>query len=501
MFSYCKNLAALSVGDNPLKTDVIDLTGFTKTYHSSAFQGCTSIKKVKLPADVAISESMFSYCKNLAALSVGDNPLKTDVIDLTGFTKTYGSGVFQGCTSIKKVKLPADVAIYDKMFFGCDSLTTMSVGDDPGGQGVIDLSAFSATCGNSAFQSCTSIKVVKLSATITISNSIFDGCKSLTTLSVGDNSAETDVIDLSHYAKNTCGSGAFSGCTSIKKVKLPADVAISGFMFFGCDSLTTMSVGDNPAETGVIDLSDYANNTYGKGAFQNCTSIKVVKLPSAVGISDFMFYGCGSLDMLMFYGTVAPDVGTYAFTGVTEGGILYYPRDGMRYTPGTFGESDFATWRFAEAFGPEIAAQPSEQSGRVGETVTFAFGVNGAPLAFQWQWSADGINWADLADGGGYAGTATDMLVIDNLQQEQNRLRFRCVASNTGGYGPDITSEAAALTVNAATTLQPPATPYDKAAPGNPQTGDPFDPRPYLLLMLSALAGCAYLLRYRRRSV
>ena len=500
MFSYCKNLAALSVGDNPLKTDVIDLTGFTKTYHSSAFQGCTSIKKVKLPADVAISNNMFYGCKNLATLSVGNNPAETNVIDLTGFTQIYGSGVFQGCTSIKKVKLPADVAIYDKMFFGCDSLTTLSVGDDPGGQGVIDLSAFSATCGNSAFQSCTSIKVVKLSATITISNNIFDGCKSLTTLSVGDNPAETDVIDLSHYAKNTCGSEAFSGCTSIKKVKLPADVAISGFMFFGCDSLTTMSVGDNPAETGVIDLSDYANNTYGRSAFQNCTSIKAVKLPSAAGISDLMFYGCGSLDMLLFYGTVAPDVGINAFTGVTEGGTLYYPRGGMRYTPGTFGESDFATWRFAEAFGPKIAAQPSEQSGRVGETVTFAFGVNGAPLAFQWQWSADGINWADLADGGGYAGTATDMLVIDNLQQEQNRLRFRCVVSNTGGYGPDITSEAAALTVNAATTLQPPSTPYDKAAAGNPQTGDLFDPRPYLLLMLSALAGCASLLRYRRRS-
>ena len=304
-------------------------------------------------------------------------------------------------------------------------------------------------------------------------------------------------LDLGNFT-GTFGERAFEK-SSIEKVRLPADVSIPIYMFSGCKSLATLSVGSNLPASGVIDLTGFTA-AYGHDAFVGCTSIKEVKLPADVAIAEGMFLGCTNLDVLMFYGAGAPGVGFRAFFGVSDGGTLYYPQGGMDYTKGTFGAPDLANWDFIEAFGPEVVTQPSSQTGTVGQTAAFQFAVSGAPLAFRWQQSANNGKWTDLADGGGYAGTATDMLVIDNLQQEQNRLRFRCVGSNTGGYGPDITSEAAALTVNAATTLQPPSTPYDKAAAGNPQTGDLFDPRPYLLLMLSALAGCASLLRYRRRS-
>ncbi|WP_138264462.1 leucine-rich repeat protein [[Clostridium] hylemonae] len=445
----------------------LDLGNFTGTFGERAFEK-SSIEKVRLPADVSIPIYMFSGCKSLATLSVGSNLPASGVIDLTGFTAAYSDRAFQDCTSIKEVKLPADVAIANAMFSGCKSLATLSVAGNINAQGgVIDLTGFTAIySGTRTFMGCTSIKEVKLPADVAILDYMFSGCESLATLSVGSNSSTPNVIDLTGFTA-ACGTDAFQDCTSIKEVKLPADVAIGNYMFLGCKSLATLSVAGNiNARGGVIDLTGFTA-AYGHDAFVGCTSIKEVKLPADVAIADSMFLGCTNLDVLMFYGAGAPGVEFRAFSGVSDGGTLYYPQGSMDYTKGTFGAPDLANWDFIEAFGPEVVTQPSAQTGTVGQTAAFQFAVSGAPLAFRWQQSVNNGSWTDLADGGGYAGTATDMLIIDNLQQEQNGYKFRCVASNYGNYSADVISKAVTLTVSAEPALQPPAAPYDKAAPGD----------------------------------
>ena len=468
MFSGCESLATLSVGSNSSTPNVIDLTGFTAACGIDAFQDCTSIKEVKLPADVAIGNYMFLGCNSLATLSVAGNiNARGGVIDLTGFTAAYGGSAFASCTSIKEVKLPADVAIGGYMFSSCESLATLSVAGNINAQGgVIDLTGFTATYSESAFGACDSIKEVKLPADVAISDFMFIACKNLATLSVAGNiNAQEGVIDLTGFTA-TYGGGAFRACDSIKEVKLPADVAIGDYMFYGCGSLATLSVeGNINAQGGVIDLTGFTA-AYGDDAFRDCISITEARLPDAA-ISQEVFIGCTNLDVLMFYGAGAPGVGFKAFSGVHDGGTLYYPQGGMDYTKGTFGAPDLANWDFIEAFGPEVVTQPSAQTGTVGQTAAFQFAVSGAPLAFRWQQSVNNGSWTDLADGGGYAGTATDMLIIDNLQQEQNGYKFRCVASNYGNYSADVISKAVTLTVSAEPALQPPAAPYDKAAPGD----------------------------------
>ncbi|BFL11580.1 leucine-rich repeat protein [[Clostridium] hylemonae] len=468
MFSGCESLATLSVGSNLPASGVIDLTGFTAVYSDRAFEDCTSIKEVKLPADVPIANAMFSGCKSLATLSVAGNiNAQGGVIDLTGFTAIYsGTRTFMDCTSIKEVKLPADVPILDYMFSGCESLATLSVGSNSSTPNVIDLTGFTAACGINAFEGCTSIKEVKLPADVAIPTAMFFRCEKLATLSVAGNiNAQGGVIDLTGFTA-AYGYNAFAGCTSIKEVKLPADVAIADGMFTVCKNLATLSVAGNiNAQEGVIDLTGFTA-AYGWNAFAGCTSIKEARLPDSA-ISQEVFSGCINLDVLMFYGAGAPSVGDFAFSGVSDGGTLYYPQGGMDYTKGTFGAPGLANWDFIEAFGPEIVAQPSAQTGTVGQTAAFQFAVSGVPLAFRWQQSVNNGRWTDLADGGGYAGTATDMLIIDNLQQEQNGYKFRCMASNYGNYSADVISNAVTLTVNAEPALQPPAAPYDKAAPGD----------------------------------
>ena len=444
----------------------LDLGNFTGTFGERAFEK-SSIEKVRLPADVSIPIYMFSGCKSLATLSVGSNLPASGVIDLTGFTAAYSDRAFEDCTSIKEVKLPADVAIANAMFSGCKSLATLSVAGNINAQGgVIDLTGFTATYSESAFGACDSIKEVKLPADVAISDFMFIACKNLATLSVAGNiNAQEGVIDLTGFTA-TYGGGAFRACDSIKEVKLPADVAIGDYMFYGCGSLATLSVeGNINAQGGVIDLTGFTA-AYGDDAFRDCISITEARLPDAA-ISQEVFIGCTNLDVLMFYGAGAPGVGFKAFSGVHDGGTLYYPQGGMDYTKGTFGAPDLANWDFIEAFGPEVVTQPSAQTGTVGQTAAFQFAVSGAPLAFRWQQSVNNGSWTDLADGGGYAGTATDMLIIDNLQQEQNGYKFRCVASNYGNYSADVISKAVTLTVSAEPALQPPAAPYDKAAPGD----------------------------------
>ena len=443
----------------------LDLGNFTGTFGESAFEK-SSIEKVCLPTDVAIPIYMFSGCESLATLSVGSNLPASGVIDLTGFTAVYSDRAFEDCTSIKEVKLPADVPILDYMFSGCESLATLSVGSNSSTPNVIDLTGFTAACGINAFEGCTSIKEVKLPADVAIPTAMFFRCEKLATLSVAGNiNAQGGVIDLTGFTA-AYGYNAFAGCTSIKEVKLPADVAIADGMFTVCKNLATLSVAGNiNAQEGVIDLTGFTA-AYGWNAFAGCTSIKEARLPDSA-ISQEVFSGCINLDVLMFYGAGAPSVGDFAFSGVSDGGTLYYPQGGMDYTKGTFGAPGLANWDFIEAFGPEIVAQPSAQTGTVGQTAAFQFAVSGVPLAFRWQQSVNNGRWTDLADGGGYAGTATDMLIIDNLQQEQNGYKFRCMASNYGNYSADVISNAVTLTVNAEPALQPPAAPYDKAAPGD----------------------------------
>ncbi|EEG72087.1 hypothetical protein CLOHYLEM_07850, partial [[Clostridium] hylemonae DSM 15053] len=194
------------------------------------------------PADVAIGNYMFLGCNSLATLSVAGNiNARGGVIDLTGFTAAYGYNAFAGCTSIKEVKLPADVAISDFMFIACKNLATLSVAGNINAQeGVIDLTGFTAAYGGSAFASCTSIKEVKLPADVAIGGYMFSSCESLATLSVAGNiNAQGGVIDLTGFTA-TYSESAFGACDSIKEVKLPADVAISDFMFIACRNLATL---------------------------------------------------------------------------------------------------------------------------------------------------------------------------------------------------------------------------------------------------------------------
>ena len=78
---------------------------------------------------------------------------------------------------------------------------------------------------------------------------------------------------------------AFENCTSLKSVKLPEGIeAIAGGVFSGCSSLESIVIPDS-----VTQIFEYA--------FENCTSLKDVRLPTGLKKLDG-FQGCTALESI-----------------------------------------------------------------------------------------------------------------------------------------------------------------------------------------------------------
>ncbi|HQQ77946.1 MAG TPA: immunoglobulin domain-containing protein [Thermoanaerobaculia bacterium] len=94
-----------------------------------------------------------------------------------------------------------------------------------------------------------------------------------------------------------------------------------------------------------------------------------------------------------------------------------------------------------------IVSQPSGRTATAGQSVPFTVAATGTPApTYQWQVSTDaGASWADLADGGPYAGTRTATLVLAGVTLGMNGGRYRAVATNPLG---SAVSAPAALAVS-----------------------------------------------------
>ncbi len=85
----------------------------------------------------------------------------------------------------------------------------------------------------------------------------------------------------------------------------------------------------------------------------------------------------------------------------------------------------------------------------VGANTSFTASASGSPLTYQWQLSTDGgTTWANVANGGIYAGATTTTLTLTGVPQTANNNRYRVVI-NAGVCAGNVASGAAVLTVNA----------------------------------------------------
>ncbi|HEX9208582.1 MAG TPA: immunoglobulin domain-containing protein [Steroidobacteraceae bacterium] len=119
--------------------------------------------------------------------------------------------------------------------------------------------------------------------------------------------------------------------------------------------------------------------------------------------------------------------------------------DGAQYTVVVTNSAGSVTSNAATLtvnYAPSITTQPTAQSVTAPATATFTVAASGKPTpTLQWQASADGTTWSDIAGATSVSYTTAATAVADSGK------KFRAVATNSKG---SATSDAATLTVTAA---------------------------------------------------
>ena len=149
-----------------------------------------------------------------------------------------------------------------------------------------------------AFSGCTSLSKVKLSNNLTIiDDRTFSGCTSL---------AEIDIPD----SVTSIGVFAFSGCTSLSKVDLPKKLTtIEAGTFRDCTSLKEIVIPDS-----VTEIRSNWGHDGCDGAFSGCTSLSKVDLPKKLTtIEAGTFRDCTSLKEIVIPDSVT-SIGGSAFS-------------------------------------------------------------------------------------------------------------------------------------------------------------------------------------------
>lgn len=297
-FSGCKNLE--SIGNIAKVTDI----------NYRVFYECNSLKSIDLSKIVKIDDEAFNNCSSLTE------------IDLTACVE-ISNNAFRGCSSLKQVGgFSHFTEVPSNLFYGCSSLET------------IDVSKCK-TIGQNAFYGCKALKSVDLSVCETIGSNAFVDCSSLESVNMPlvktFPAAEWSwwYDDNGNYRDGY--RGVFSGCSSLKEVKIPACETIGNSMFMNCAALETVDLTncksiDNDVFSGCKSLKSIiipACDSLGNSVFKNCASLEIINLSKCKTIGDDVFYGCTLLKELDL--SVCVSIGNRVFMGCASLTSIYLP--------------------------------------------------------------------------------------------------------------------------------------------------------------------------------
>ena len=259
-------------------------------YYYGAFSDCTALTSIEIPASVeTIGNTAFSDCSSLATVT----------FEKGSRLKTIGNNAYYRCTSLTSIEIPASVeTIEKKAFMHCSSLATVTF--EKGSQ----LKTIAGDSYDGAFSDCTALTSIEIPASVeTIEATAFKRCSKLATVTFEKGSQLKTIgggySSSSHFGTYSDYYGAFSDCSSLTSIEIPASVeTIEATAFSDCSKLATVTF-----EKGSLlkIIGGGYSSSYYYGAFLGCSSLTSIEIPASVEtIEATAFKRCSKLTTVTF---------------------------------------------------------------------------------------------------------------------------------------------------------------------------------------------------------
>lgn len=263
-FKGCTNLQEIEIPENTstipdnlcegcTSLTTVELSPYTDTIGASAFYDCSQLTTVKVPDEITgltinnqafrncvllNDESVNALCAKLEAQPASESVFRNNG-SLKNITTNYAYTYwFAYCDKLQYVTILKGENIGANTFQSCPRLVTAYLPDAL------------KSLGSYAFAESGLTRITIPKSVATINNNCFYSCKSLTDVTIADDSALA-----------TIGSGAFE-YSKIKSIIIPKGVTqINDYSFAYCTNLTDVTVKDG------------ASYSLGSYSFRDCTSL------------------------------------------------------------------------------------------------------------------------------------------------------------------------------------------------------------------------------------
>ena len=294
-------------------------TGMT-SIPSSAFSDCSELLSIKLPDNIiSINDTAFARCQSLRE------------IHIPASIESIGTRVFYYCQSLREIHIPANTeSIGNGAFESCTKLTTVTFGKES------KLRTIAGSYGNSSsycygtFMSCQNLSAIEIPASVeTIEAAAFHNCKSLATVTF-EKKSRLRTIGGGYVSASKSHYGAFSNCTVLTDIEIPASVeTIETAAFFVCSSLQTVTfekgsrlrtIAGQGLSTGTISVTH--------GAFYKLEKLMTVDMSECTqveSIENCAFHGDSELQLFKIGMKTPPSCGFAAFSDINSSSVLKVP--------------------------------------------------------------------------------------------------------------------------------------------------------------------------------